>query len=38
MNNTVSSQLQLIKRTAWMNMQIEERRRRGEMPEPEAVT
>lgn len=38
MNNTVSSQLQLIKRTAWMNMQIEEKRRRGEMPEPEAVT
>ncbi len=38
MNNTVSSQLQLIKRTAWMNIQIEERRRRGEMPEPEAVT
>lgn len=27
-----------MKRTAWMNMQIEERRRRGEMPEPEAVT
>lgn len=38
MNNTVSSQLQLIKRTAWMNIQIEERRRRGEFGETEALT
>lgn len=32
------SQAQLIKRTAWMNIQIEERRRRGEIKESEAVT
>lgn len=37
MNNTVSSQLQLIKRTAWMNIQIEERKRRGEFGETEAL-
>lgn len=36
MNNTVSSQLQLIKRTAWMNIQIEEKRRRGEIEQSEA--
>ena len=38
MNNTVSSQLQLIKRTAWMNIQIEERKRRGEIEETDALT
>lgn len=38
MSSITLPQAQLIKRTAWMNMQIEERRRRGEMQEPEAVT
>lgn len=38
MSSITLPQAQLIKRTAWMNKQIEERRRRGEMPEPEAVT
>ena len=38
MSSITLPQAQLIKRTAWMNMQIEERKRRGEMPEPEAVT
>lgn len=38
MSSVTLPQAKLMKRTAWMNMQIEERRRRGEMPEPEAVT
>lgn len=32
------AQAQLIKRTAWMNIQIEERRHRGEFGETEALT
>lgn len=36
MSSVTLPQAKLMKRTAWMNMQIEERRRRGEMPEPEA--
>ena len=32
------AQAQLIKRTAWMNIQIEERKRRGEIEETDALT
>lgn len=38
MNSITYAQAQLIKRTAWMNIQIEERKRRGEIEETEALT
>lgn len=38
MSSITLPQAQLIKRTAWMNIQIEERKRRGEIEETEALT